>query len=180
MPDPDRHAEPESLALLWEQARPAVFAYVLGAIRDYHAAEDVVQETAVAVAADFHKYDVHRPFLAWATGIARNRILHWYRKQKKDRLILDEATLLTLGKALEGLRRDQLDDRRAALQHCLEQVDGRRRQALELRYTQNLRVAEISRRLGTTANAIKILLHRTRVQLAECIERRLAAAGANG
>lgn len=171
----NRVPEEESPAALWEQNRPAVFAYVFGSVQDYHRAQDIVQEVAVAVATDFHKFDRERSFLAWVTGIARNRVLEFYRKQKKDRIVLNEATLVALGQAVERLRIDRMEDQRVALRHCMEKLDSRRKLALELRYTDNLRVAEIAERIGATANAAKILLHRARLSLGECIERRLSA-----
>lgn len=164
----------QSLAMLWEQARPALFAYLTAAVYDFHRAEDLLQEVAVAVASQFHTYDSQRPFLAWSMGIARNRMLLYLREQARDRRHFSEAALVALENAAQQLPRDQAGDKRDALRHCLGKVAGRRRRVLELRYGGNLSIAEIAQQMSVTGNAVKILLHRVRTTLEECIRRRLA------
>ena len=162
------------LATLWEQSRPAVFAYLTATVYDFHRAEDLLQEVAVAVASQFHSYDRERSFLAWAIGIARNRTLLYFREQARDRQHFSEATLQTLSDAAERIARESGSGRREALRHCLGKTDGRRRHVLDLRYSGGLSIAEIADQLGTTSNAVKIMLHRVRTMLEECIKRRLA------
>ena len=162
------------LATLWEQSRPAVFAYLTATVYDFHRAEDLLQEVAVAVASQFHSYDRERSFLAWAIGIARNRTLLYFREQARDRKHFSEATLQTLSDAAERIAREAGSGRREALRHCLGKTEGRRRQVLDLRYSGGLSIAEIATQLGMTGNAVKIMLHRVRTMLEECIQRRLA------
>src|SRR5262245_10759990 len=60
---------------LWPQAASRVRAYVMMSIASYHDAEDVVQEVALALSNSMHNYDRSRPFLEWALGFARMRVL---------------------------------------------------------------------------------------------------------
>jgi RNA polymerase sigma-70 factor, ECF subfamily len=170
--DPD--AGRPQLAALWEQARPAVFAYLTSTVYDFHRAEDLLQEVAVAIASRFHAYDPERSFLAWAIGIARNRTLLYFREQARDRQHFSESTLRNLSNAAEQLAHDDGSFRREALQHCLQKVSGRRRRVLDLRYTGDQSIAAVAAQLGMTANAVKIMLHRVRAALEECVKRRLA------
>ncbi len=165
----------QSLASLWEQARPAVFAYLTASVYDFHRAEDLLQEVAVAVAGQFHNYDAQRPFLAWAMGIARNRTLLYFREQARDRRHFSEGTLRLLDTAAQQLDPVEGREKRDVLRQCLRQINGRRRRALEMRYSAGLKIAEIAAQLGVTGNAVKILLHRVRGSLEECVKRRLAA-----
>lgn len=169
-PDDDRAL----LASLWEQSRPAVFAYLTATIYDFHRAEDLLQEVAVAVASQFHSYDRERSFLAWAIGIARNRTLLYFREQARDRQHFSEATLQTLSDAAVHVAEDSTANQRDALRQCLAKTVGRRRRMLDMRYTGGLSIAEIAEQLGTTSNAVKITLHRVRTTLEQCIQRRLA------
>lgn len=168
---------PLQLAALWEQARPAVFAYLTATVYDFHRAEDLLQEVAVAVASKFHTYNPQRSFLAWSVGIARNRVLLYFREQARDRRHFTAATMEVLGEAAEEWSRDDGSSRRDALRHCLGRIEGRRRRVLDLRYTGDHSIAEIAAQLGMTANAVKIMLHRVRATLEECVERRLAQEG---
>ncbi len=173
--DPDG-ARPQ-LAALWEQARPAVFAYLTSTVYDFHRAEDLLQEVAVAIAARFHAYDSDRSFMAWAIGIARNQTLLYFREQARDRQHFSEATLQKLGDAAEKLTHDEGSFRREALRHCLAKVSGRRRRVLDLRYMGDQPIAAVAAQLGMTANAVKTMLHRVRASLEECVKRRLSQEG---
>jgi RNA polymerase sigma-70 factor (ECF subfamily) len=162
------------LAALWEQARPAVFAYLTATVYDFHRAEDLLQEVAVAIASQFQRYDAERPFLAWAIGIARNRTLLYFREQARDRQHFSDVTIQTLSEAAQQLAPEHGGAKREALRHCLGQTTGRRRRVLDMRYTGGLAIAEIAGQLGMTNNAVKIMLHRVRNSLEECVQRRLA------
>jgi RNA polymerase sigma-70 factor (ECF subfamily) len=72
----------------------------------------------------------------------------------------------------------EAEDRRIALRTCLERVQGRRRQVLEMRYQDNMRVADIASNLGMSADGVSVMLHRIRNVLYECIQKQLARIGA--
>ena len=61
----------EELAALWTRAQSVVAAYVMSLVRDAHLTEDIVQQVAVVLVRDFHKFDKTKPFLPWALGIAK-------------------------------------------------------------------------------------------------------------
>ena len=62
----------EQLARLWTQSQSVVSSYVLSLVRDFHLAEDILQQVAVILVREFEKYDPSRPFLPWALGFAKN------------------------------------------------------------------------------------------------------------
>lgn len=175
--DGDADRERAMLAGHWEQARPAVFAYLTATVYDFHRAEDLLQEVAVAVAGQYQSYDQQRSFLAWAIGIARNRTLLFFREQARDRQHFSEATLQVLGNAAEQMPRESDGGKREALRYCLGKTSGRRRRVLDMRYTGGLSIADIASQLDMTGNAVKIMLHRVRAALEECIQRRLIQEG---
>ena len=53
----------EQLARLWTESQPVVAAYVLSIIPNFHQAEDVLQQVAVALVSEFERFDASRPFL---------------------------------------------------------------------------------------------------------------------
>ena len=161
------------LARLWVQSQSVISAYLTANVIDVHHAEDLVQEVAQVAAEKFAEYDRGRSFTSWALGIARNRLLKYYRSRSRDRLVLSEAALSKLGEALERVEHEA-EDRRIALRTCLERVEGRRRKALELRYGENMKVADIAANLGMSADGVSVMLHRIRTILYECIRKQLA------
>src|SRR5262245_53250378 len=86
-------ASVRELARLWVQSQSAISAYITAHVFDVHHAEDLVQEVAQAAAESFASFDRSRSFLSWVLGIARNRVLKYYRTRARDRLILSEAAL---------------------------------------------------------------------------------------
>lgn len=167
--------ENERLAALWVQAQPTLSAYIVSVIGDFNQADDVLQQTAMAVVRKFPEYDPQRPFLAWALGIARIEILRHLRATARDKHVFDETLTDQLARVFQGLA-GEFDAQRQALRECLEATDGRARQVLEMRYEQGLQPAAMAGKLEMNAEAIRSLLYRVRGALRECIERRLRRA----
>lgn len=165
------------LAGLWVQSQSVISAYITANVFDLHHAEDLVQEVAQVVAENFANYDRRQSFVAWALGIARNRLLKYYRTRARDRMVLSETALVRLGEALEQAAAES-EDRREALRRCLEHITGRRREVLEMRYRENAKVSEIGDEFGMSASAVSVMLHRVRDALHECIERHVTRTGA--
>lgn len=175
IPDDATHvASMRELAGMWVQYQSAISAYLTANVADMHHAEDLVQEVAQIIAEKFASYDRQRSFLSWALGIARNRLLKYYRTRARDRLVLSEAALTRLGDALERVE-PETEDRREALKECLQEIQGRRREVLELRYRHNTRVTEIASQFGMSASAVSVMLFRIRATLFDCVQRKLAA-----
>lgn len=165
------------LAGLWVRAQPAVSAFISANVADSHHVEDLVQEVAQIAAEKYGEFDSSRSFTSWTLGIARRRILKYYRTRSRDRLVLSEAALGRLAEALEEIDA-QSESRREALRDCMERVDGRRRSVMDLRYQEGLRVDEIAGRMATSASAISVMLFRLRKSLLDCIQRRLSGSEA--
>jgi len=170
----DPAASRVELNVLWTKAHPVVLAFIRSTIRDFHRSEDVMQEVAATAAEKFDQYDRQRPFPPWALGIARNKVLAYLRKNTNDRHVFDDETvgkIATVCVEVEG----ELSDMRSALEICMEQVKGRARKILEMRYVRNQTPAVISRATGMSANAVSVMLHRVRQALRECIQRQVGS-----
>jgi len=170
-------ASVRELARLWVQSQSVISAYITANVIDLHHAEDIVQEVAQIVAEKFNSFDRSRSFVSWALGIARNRVLKYYRSRARDRLIMSEAALVRLENALENTE-SQAEERRMALRFCLERIKGRRREVLEMRYSRNTKIADIAQQFSMSTDGVFVMLHRIRMVLHECIQRRLASEGA--
>ncbi len=161
------------MAKLWMQSQGAIAAYVTANTRDFHHAEDVIQDVGKVVAEKFREYDHNRSFTAWSLGIARTSLLSYYRDSGRDRLVLSEDALRSVEAAVETVSASG-EDRRVALRGCLEMLRDRQRELLTLRYEEGLGVIEIAAHNQTTASTISVTLHRLRRKLLDCIERRLS------
>lgn len=162
----------EQLAVLWTKAQPSVAAYITSLVRDFHRAEDVLQQVAVVLVRKFDQYDPQQPFLAWALGIARREVLKSQRQQAREGRCFSAEFIEELSAVYEQMS-GELSGYRQTLSECLKELDERARRALDLRYSDDLRPAAIAQRMEATPGATRVLLHRARAVLRECIQRRL-------
>ncbi len=177
--EPARHLAANSrqaLATHWVKAQPVVAAFIASVVRDSHRTDDLLQEVARISAMKFEEYDANRPFTSWVLGIARFEVLRFRRSQGRSRVLFSDLLLENLVDDFET-QSEHSEGRRRALRDCLEDISGRRRLVLEMRYQRDLRPPDIAERLGITSNAVLLLLHRTRRVLADCISRRLLREG---
>jgi RNA polymerase sigma-70 factor (ECF subfamily) len=162
---------------LWEASRPAVLGYITAAVVQYHDAQDIVQETAIAAASSYNRFDPTRPFLPWVLGIARHQILKHHERCGRARVLLVSDQALRAAEDVILAMSSRVNPRIEALQQCLKLEHGRRRQVIAMRYAEEMPVTQISAKLGMTPGAVVALLHRVRRSLADCISQRIKAIG---
>lgn len=69
---------------LYEQTHQAVFNICLGILRDYHKAEDAMQETYITVYRKCAQYKPDTNAMAWIVTVAKSTALNKYRKDSKE------------------------------------------------------------------------------------------------
>ena len=153
-----------------------LFGYVFSLLGDRSRAEDVVQETNLVLWRKIDEFQPDKPFLPWAFAIARFQVLAHLRDRKRDRLLLDAELVEVLSDEAEH-KAGQIDVIREALRPCLEQLTDSNRELVKHRYFRAMSMADIAEAVGRNAGAIKVALLRIRRQLAECVEKRMAAEG---
>ena len=160
----------ERFMRLWTAAQPAVASYVQVLVRDHAAAKDVLQETALVIFRRFSEYDEDKPFVTWALGIARFKVMSMQRDSARSLVTFDDDLLQQFTRSWAELT-PALSDRGALLQLCVERLARHARSIVKLRYYEGLKSEEIAKRTGTTAPAVRMALQRIREQLRACIER---------
>ncbi len=163
----------ERLAQLWTEAQPTVAAFIASLVPDFHQTEDILGRVAVVLVRKFDDYDADQPFVPWVLGIAKYEVLKARRTKAIDRHVFSEQIVERIEATCERMA-VELSPRRQLLRECLKFVHGRARRALELRYVDDLSPPTIAERLEIGDGAVRTLLHRTRVKVRDCIERRLA------
>lgn len=166
----DKPPEKPVFTSYWVKVQETVSSFVFSSVRDRHEAEDLLQEIATTVYSQMDRYDPSKPFLPWVLGIARNKVLMYYRSKKSDRHLLSEGALLRIEAAHAAIS-PEVSSRREALEYCLGKLQSRARDCLVMRYTDEVAVKDIARRLKATPNAISMVLNRARAALKDCIER---------
>ena len=168
----------EHVSALFVQFSPEVRGFILALLPDLSRADDVFQETFLTVtrkAADF------RPgtnFLAWACTIARYKVLEAGRRRAESARPFSEEVLESLCAVCPEPENE--DRELQLLNECLEELHPHTRRAMELRYEQGHKPAEIARRLGWTAESVYVVLSRARAALRQCVERKIELEGGAG
>jgi RNA polymerase sigma-70 factor (ECF subfamily) len=162
----------EQFAVLWSAAQPTITAFIRTLMPDFQQAEDLLQRVAVMLVRKFHEYDSQRPFAAWAIGFAKNEVLYYRRQLATDKHLFDDEIVEKIAVSYEQLV-EEIDPIREALGDCVEELQGRSRQVIELRYGRGLNSVQIAAKMRLSSGAVRVLLHRVRSGLRKCIEHRV-------
>ena len=156
----------EAFETLFLTQIPTLFAYSRAICGDFHAAEDVVQETAVVAYQNLGHFFPESDLGAWLRAIARRRALEARRKLARVRLGDDHLIEQVYAE-------DVSDSRHEALAQCLSALAGRMDTLIRGFYLMGTPLAKLAQELSMTPNAAKQLLYRTRMQLRQCVEQRM-------
>jgi RNA polymerase sigma-70 factor (ECF subfamily) len=119
------------------------------------AAEDLVQETLIALHSKRETYDPSLPFTAWVYGIARYKLIDEYRREKRRATVpLDQAPELFTETELEaaGARHD--------VEKLLAKLPDGKRALLKAVKLDGLTIAEAAAKTGMSETAVKVSVHR--------------------
>lgn len=175
--DDDSQKKTKAFEILVRQHHRRLLAYASSITNNHHSAADIVQDAFVAAYENLEKFDVTKDFGAWIRGNVRNKCRQYARER---RFVTVEPEIL---ESIEAQHREW-DDRDAdsganlfaALQDCLTTLPDLMSQAVNLFYMQRLSGAEVASRLDADEAAVRKRLQRARVQLGDCITKKLGTA----
>ena len=132
-------------------------------------AEEVFQETCLAMLEKWQHFDPSRPMVAWACGIARNMARRLYERNRHEQFFLSEIAIAAVSEVQQGLA-TEVDLRLQKLPECLQELTDEQRLLLEQCYEQQSSIRAIAEAHHVDPNTIYKRLERIRRSLFECIE----------
>lgn len=130
-------------------------------------ASDVVQAACVQAVKSFEQFrgETLAEFWAWLEQVEQNMLIDLVRNhtaQRRDAGIerSSERPREAIGRATTASQQMMRGERRRELQAAIAQLPDGQRQAVELRYLRELKVAEIAQELARTEEAVAGLLKR--------------------
>src|SRR6266540_3148359 len=114
---------------------------------------DLVQEIWIAVFRGLPRLRDASKFVPWAFRIARDRIYREYRRRKVPLQPIDENVELPAVEAPDT--KAELEE----LQHCLNTLSPEQREALWLRFFEEMSYEDIARATGATVGTIRSRIH---------------------
>ncbi|MGE7471497.1 sigma-70 family RNA polymerase sigma factor [Bosea sp. NPDC003192] len=142
--------------------------------REASEAEDVLQETLLALHLSQHTYDRSSPVTAWAHAIARYKLVDHLRRSGRHagNLPLDDEAYQLAGPADDAASEARLD-----LERALAALPERTRSLIDRVKLQGASVAEAAQAAGMTENAAKVAIHRGLQAMAKFLSRRRERPG---
>lgn len=150
-----------------------LFAYILTMIGSTEDARDVLQDVNQCILKKVDKYNEGTNFLAWARKIAYFEIQAYWRNKGRSRFHFNVELLEHVSEeAIEVI--DRYDERLSALRICIEKLPEDKRKLLAQRYQKSLAIKDVAKSWKRSSKAIVMLLSRVRLQLFDCIQKRIA------
>jgi RNA polymerase sigma-70 factor, ECF subfamily len=157
-----------------QETQAHVRAYIAGLGMRPHQVDDIAQEVYLDFYRNMEKMPPDLQPIRWLKGIARNMCMNHFRKEnRRTSSFQQNITELLAQFDPSSEQEESLDDKKAALRNCLQKLPEKTRQTLTFRYEEGLASNLIAEKLKTSAEAIRIALHRTREVLKTCIESTL-------
>ena len=160
-------------------------AFISTLVVDRADAEDVLQETNMALWAMAERFEPGTDFVAWACRVAQLRVLRQRTAAKRLRIQLSQPVVEMLaGEMLDESRLDslvhaeQFERRRDALASCLRELSDRNRDLLLQHYEAGKSLGDLGATLGRNRKAMAQLFLRIRSALRSCIQRHLGFGAA--
>lgn len=176
-------AEPQLRELRQRLLRQARFA-----VPDDGLAEDLLQDTLIAVVQQARSHRGDSSITTWAIAILKHKVADWYRSPVRSRfeplmeaagVSDDDAPFDYEGRFIEAVPawqqpENQVEQRQmmATLEGCVSCLSPRSGRVFMMRAWLGLETTEICDQLGLTAENCRMLLHRARTALRICMQRR--------
>ena len=155
-----------------------LFNFLCQKMRSRQDAEDMAQKTFITAWRRLELFRAEASFVTWLYTIARRLVISHYRKHGKVTLCeLDaaEPVLVETDTPADECRR--AEEHSALWRVARAALKDEAFDMLWMRYSDQLRIAEIAAALGRTETSVKVMLHRARKTLAHALEAEQAREG---
>lgn len=152
-----------------------VFNYIFCVLHSLADAEDVFQQTSIALWQNFAQFESNTDFGAWASKVARHRILNFLRSKRRERLFFSENLIEQLSECPFDSNEAQVS-RLRALGECRKRLADSDQTLISMCYGGES-IRDAAQEIGRPVQAVYKSLARIRRMLFDCIERRLAREG---
>ncbi|QGJ68783.1 RNA polymerase subunit sigma [Planctomycetales bacterium 10988] len=174
MPEP--LADAEVFIEMLSRHDQSLSSYVMSLVPCSSDAQDILQETKLALWRSFDQYQHGTDFRAWARKAALNRVLDYRRRKARegDRLWFTDRCYELLSEEFEKdphLRSERLDQ----LRRCIKKLQPRHQQILVMRYFRDSTVEDVAAKVDRTVEATYRVLSRIRLALRKCMTESTAS-----
>lgn len=155
----------------------ALVAYAYARLRDYHLADDVVQDALIVLMDKWSTFTPGSSVFAFARQVVQYKVLEAHRRRTTHELPMEEAQLAavvdrTLAEGIDEETASRQNELVHALTDCLGRLNRKALALLDGFYRDSKSYAELSVQHAQSLEAVKKALYRYRRILQDCAERR--------
>ena len=171
---PDKSNRHDEFIELITRHHSQLYGYIFAVLRNDDEAEELHQQTILALWRKFGDFQPGTDFSRWAIRVTRFELLRFMRLKSRNPSPID-GILLSEITATDSFREDhwRTESRRLALSHCMERLSDSDRRLLEDCYQQNSSIRQVAKAIGRPAQSVYNSLSRIRTSLFFCITRTL-------
>ena len=168
----------DALAALYDRFSRPLYSTALRILRDESEAQDIVQDTFVALWEKAAAFDAARgSAFAWAVTFARNRAIDRVRQRTRRAELLAAAAPHDIVGADESAGTDsagelQSKDHAASIRAAVASLPLEQKHAVELAFFSGLTQQEIAEKLSTPLGTVKARIRRGLLKLRDTLARR--------
>lgn len=148
-----RRGDAAAFEALYRRHRGALFRFILRAMRQRAAAEELFQETWIRVIEARARYEAQARFTTWLYTIAHHLLVDHWRKKGLRLVDLDQAPAAQT--ADNPARQAEAREALARLLHAIDALPAAQREAFLLHEEAGLSVAQIAEVTGSGEEAAK-------------------------
>ena len=165
----DSSAAQQRFLSLFLRSEQEIFRYVAALVPNATDAEDIVQQTALALWEKFDAYDPTLPFTPWACRFALNKAHQWIERRQRWQALLEHGLAEELAQRRQELQ-PEFETRLKHLEGCLGKLPQGQRTLVEGYYYERVDIETLAERSGRSAAATYKMLQRIRQTLQRCVE----------
>lgn len=176
-----RRSDEADFNRLYDRYFQRVYSFAYARLRNRADAEEVVQETFLAIFRSIDAYGGRSSLLSWIYGITKNTVNNHVRRARAHEARIDRAEL-ELQRSSHSLA-SCTPEETLNLQRCAEAMRERlasladwHAEVFVLRHIENLPITEIARRMSRSNDAVRSSLYRVKRLLVEAVDPGLASA----
>jgi len=151
---------------------------IISLVGNHHDADDVIQDTCLAIWRHFDQYDESRSFRNWACMIAANHSRNFLRRgSRRTGLSLPEAALNNLLK-VQVSAGELFEMRSEKLAECIGQLKVDDQELIRQCYGSDVKAVQWAKQHNLPTSTVYNRLSRIRTRLYDCVNRKLGLKNA--
>jgi RNA polymerase sigma-70 factor (ECF subfamily) len=163
---------------LFARHHASVYNFAVTMLHNAHEAEEILQDTFLAVIRAAAHYRAEGRFQAWLMRIVRNRCLDRIEAEKRSPVAADPEIVSAVEaqtRTPSPFENTSRNEREVLARRAIATLPERQREALTLFVFEDMRYEDIAQVLELPVGTVKTLLHRGRASLARRIGKQLEA-----